>query len=73
VRTVLRSASLAFLAVATSGCCNTLGRQWLGSCGLSPSTAEMNVVAECLEAGHKRESAEYAACLSNKQVVHGFR
>lgn len=50
-----------------AGCCNTLGVRWLDSCR-TPSLHEMDVVAQCLEAGHKANTQAYGECLESKGV-----
>ena len=73
LKPALRLALLALAAMALSGCCDSFGKRWLGSCGLGPSVSHMNVVAECIEAGHQVASEQYVACLNSKGVIHGFR
>jgi hypothetical protein len=60
----------ALVGLTLTGCCHTIGMQWLNSCR-APSVEEMDVVAQCLEAGHKTSTKAYAECLESKGVRYG--
>ena len=72
MKKLMKFTALILMVTIITGCCNTLGSRWFGSCGIRPTTSDMHIVAECLEKGNKVGTNEYTKCLESKNIVHGF-